>query len=281
MAKIRGAGITANRTMTWPDHDAIVLTGGVGVTSLTAHGILLGNGTGVVTALAVGASSTVLIGNTGADPSFSASPTLTSLTLTGALVTGVGPHAMGTSVQASNQLIISGSLTGITEGINLQSTYTGIVNASNLSAMRFSPTFVEPASGTLALINGLRLDAPTVTAGGSAVTNTATLYIADAMTATVTGANYALWVVAGTSRFGSTMILDGGVLQFVGTTSSTPGLRSSGTVIKARLGDNSAYGTFDGKFSAEGTAGIPATVTTGDLVGKTMTFVDGILTAYA
>lgn len=65
-----------------------VPSGGTGATTLTAHGVLLGQGTSAVTATAVGATGTVLHGNTGADPTFSA----VSLT---ADVSGVLPVANG------------------------------------------------------------------------------------------------------------------------------------------------------------------------------------------
>lgn len=53
-----------------------VAHGGTGVTSLTAHGIVLGNGTSSVNVLGVGASGTLLTGVAGADPAFSSTPTL-------------------------------------------------------------------------------------------------------------------------------------------------------------------------------------------------------------
>lgn len=46
--------------------------GGTGATTLTIHGVLLGQTTGAITATAAGATGTVLHGNTGADPTFSA-----------------------------------------------------------------------------------------------------------------------------------------------------------------------------------------------------------------
>jgi hypothetical protein len=66
-----------------------VANGGTGLATLTAHALYVGNGTSAPTALAVGATGTVVIGNTGADPSFSANPTLTSLTLSGLTPTRV------------------------------------------------------------------------------------------------------------------------------------------------------------------------------------------------
>ena len=60
-----------------------VASGGTGAVTLAQNGLLLGNGTGSVGATAVGATGTVLIGNSGAAPSFSTSPSLTNLTLSG------------------------------------------------------------------------------------------------------------------------------------------------------------------------------------------------------
>lgn len=49
-----------------------VANGGSGAASFTAHGVLLGNGSSAFGVTAVGATNTVLHGNTGADPTFSA-----------------------------------------------------------------------------------------------------------------------------------------------------------------------------------------------------------------
>ena len=59
-----------------------VAQGGTGDTSLTDHGVLVGSGTDPVTVLSVGATGTVLAGATGADPAFTASPSVTTLTAT-------------------------------------------------------------------------------------------------------------------------------------------------------------------------------------------------------
>ncbi len=55
--------------------------GGTGAISLTNHGVLVGAGTAAITQLAGASSGTVLIGNSAADPSFSASPVVTSITI--------------------------------------------------------------------------------------------------------------------------------------------------------------------------------------------------------
>lgn len=84
-----------------------VPSGGTGATTLTQHGVLLGQGTGAVTATAVGATNTVLHGNTGGDPTFSA------VDLT-ADVSGVLPVANGgTSLSAVG---VAGTVLSTTDG---------------------------------------------------------------------------------------------------------------------------------------------------------------------
>lgn len=65
--------------------------GGTGAATFTAHGVLIGEGTSAIVATAVGATGTVLIGNTGADPTFSATPSLTSVTFPSAGGSGTTP----------------------------------------------------------------------------------------------------------------------------------------------------------------------------------------------
>lgn len=61
--------------------------GGTGASTLTDHGVLVGSGTSSVTALAVGASTQLLVANTGADPAFatSAGPEFTWTSATAAV----------------------------------------------------------------------------------------------------------------------------------------------------------------------------------------------------
>ena len=58
-----------------------VANGGTGAATLTSHGVLLGAGASAIAALAEAATGTVLTGVTGANPAFSASPALTSISL--------------------------------------------------------------------------------------------------------------------------------------------------------------------------------------------------------
>ncbi len=87
-----------------------VANGGTGLATLTAHSIQLGNGTSTPTQLAVGATGTVLIGNTSADPSFSVTPTVTSITF-GA---GSALNSYTTTTAFTPVLKFGGATTGIT-----------------------------------------------------------------------------------------------------------------------------------------------------------------------
>jgi len=63
--------------------------GGTGLATITDHGVMVGSGTAAVTPLAVGATGTVLAGVTGADPAFSATPSVTTLTASARLISPI------------------------------------------------------------------------------------------------------------------------------------------------------------------------------------------------
>lgn len=110
-------------------------SGGIGVGTLLIHGVLVGNTTGAVSVTAVGATNEVLLGNTGADPSWgtvgNAALTNSSVTLTsGANITVTGsPLSLGGAatiavsgttdhtVQIGNA---TGSLTSLAAALNGQ-----------------------------------------------------------------------------------------------------------------------------------------------------------------
>lgn len=62
-------------------------------------------------------------------------------------------------------------------------------------------TIDEASSGTHPILSQLAVRAATITAGAATVTDTATVYIEAAASATVTGGNHALFVDSGSSRF--------------------------------------------------------------------------------
>lgn len=66
-----GAGLPTFRPLVSTDLPTIQpAQGGTGQTSLTAHAVLVGEGTSAVAMIGPGATNTILAGNTGADPSF-------------------------------------------------------------------------------------------------------------------------------------------------------------------------------------------------------------------
>jgi len=73
--------VTNNATNT--SNPITVAQGGTGLATLTSHALQVGNGTGTITQLGVGATGTVLAGVTSGDPSFTATPSVTSITLSG------------------------------------------------------------------------------------------------------------------------------------------------------------------------------------------------------
>lgn len=125
---------------------AVVAGGGTGLATLTAHALQVGNGTGTVTQLGVGATGTVLTGVTGADPAFSATPTVTSISFGG---TALGNYVQGTWTPA---LAFGGSSTGITYATQT-GTYTRIGNVVFI-AFQISLSSKGSATGN-ATITGL------------------------------------------------------------------------------------------------------------------------------
>lgn len=74
--------------------------------NLTTNGVLYGTGNAVAASTAEGTDGTVLVGDTGSAPVWSASPSLTALTLSTNAAIG------GSSLSADRQLNIGGTLTG-------------------------------------------------------------------------------------------------------------------------------------------------------------------------
>lgn len=106
----------------------VVAEGGTGAITLTDHGVLLGSGTAAITPLAAAATGETLMGNSGADPSFTGSPSFsgTVTAATGLIATLGGVNAQGNSGINTNNLtaptattdIGTGSIGAITIGNN-------------------------------------------------------------------------------------------------------------------------------------------------------------------
>src|SRR6266478_2110572 len=96
----------------------------VNVSGTTNHSVQLGNASGSLSSLSVGATGTVLIGNTGADPSFSASPTVTSITIS---------NAPSASTDGTNKAYVD----AIASGLEFKSAVVAATTA-NLTATYFN-----------------------------------------------------------------------------------------------------------------------------------------------
>ena len=83
---------------------AVVAGGGTGAVTLTNHGVLLGQGTSAVVALAEAATGSTLMGSTGADPAFTGSPSFSGSVTAGTTVTAT----LG-AITATNGNIVRGT----------------------------------------------------------------------------------------------------------------------------------------------------------------------------
>jgi hypothetical protein len=108
-------------------------SGGTGATTLTANGVLLGNGTSAVSATAVGSTGQVLVGNTGAAPTWA---TLSSSAVTSfsAGTTGLTPSSATTgAITLAGTLNVANGGTGATSftaGYHLKGNGTSAVSSS-------------------------------------------------------------------------------------------------------------------------------------------------------
>lgn len=148
----------------------------------------------------------------------------------------LGRVGIGTRPDSDAGLSVGPTLTagaGATaRGMNLIPSLTAATDG-NADGARFAPEFTEAGGGTHALLAGVRINAALVTNGAAAVTDTASLYVGGAMSATVTGQNYAVWVDADRSRF------DGHIQ--VSVASSTTGSATATLGTNAPIGQTTPF----------------------------------------
>ena len=146
-----------------------VASGGTGVATFATGGVLYGNVAGAILVTAIGAANSVLTHN-GTIPSFSVSPTLTSLTLTGALTLGTDltvPNG-GTGVST---FTTDGVLYGAAAGAILATAQgaSNTVLTANAGAPAFSATPTLTTLTTTGLVTagtGLTVSAGALTVSG-------------------------------------------------------------------------------------------------------------------
>jgi hypothetical protein len=143
--------------------DVPVADGGTGTSSLTDGGVLLGNGTGAVVAMAVLADSEMIVGDGTTDPVAESGATLrTSI----GIGTGDSPQVTGIELGHASDSTITRGAAGLleVEGVRLVTlTATQTLTNKTLTAPTFTtPALGTPASGVLTNASGT---ASSLTAG--------------------------------------------------------------------------------------------------------------------
>ena len=95
-------------TGTWQGTTVAVNQGGTGATSLTDGGVLLGSGTGAITATSVLGDGEILIGDASGDPATLDVGSSTAITILGTVATGVWQGTAVANTYVSDALTISG-----------------------------------------------------------------------------------------------------------------------------------------------------------------------------
>ena len=128
--------------------DLAVDHGGTGASSLTDHGVLVGSGTGAITALAVGTNGQLLMGSTGTDPVFgtlTAGDGLTSTAGAGSLALAVDLKADGGLVIEATEIAVDLEASSITGTLAVGDGGTGVTSLSDI---------VNAANGGITVTDG-------------------------------------------------------------------------------------------------------------------------------
>ena len=142
------------------NNDLDVSEGGTGVSTLTSHGILLGNGAGDIQALAEATNGQIPIGSTGGNPVLALPTNGTNISWTGGagtlqadLVATVGVTLGGTGATTFTAYAV---LCGGTTATNPIQSIAGVGTASQVLTSNGAgalPTFQDPAAGGMAWEN--------------------------------------------------------------------------------------------------------------------------------
>ena len=230
-----------------------VAQGGTGAATLAANGVVYGSGTSAVGVTAVGTTGQVLVGNTGAAPSWA---TLTGIGVTSftAGTTGLTPSSATTgAITLAGTLVVANGGTGAT-------TLTGYVKGSGTTALTASATIpASDISGGAALTKTNDTNV-TLTLGGSPTT---ALLAATSITAGWTGQLSVARGGTGASTLTSNGVLYGSGTSAIGATAAG----ATGEVLVGNTGGAPSWSALTGigvtSFSAGTTGLTPSTGTTG------------------
>jgi len=120
-----------------------VSDGGVGAATLLDHGVLIGSGSAAVTALTVGLTGEVLVGSSAADPEFSSTPTVTSLTATTGNIT-----TLDTNVAAAGLTIAGTTIEADGTDADIRLTLTPKGSSSIFSLMEHNESYSATTANT-------------------------------------------------------------------------------------------------------------------------------------
>lgn len=131
-----------------------VANGGTGDTSLTAHGLLVGEGTSAVAVTAAGTTGQVLIGSTGADPAFGALGLNSGLTNHGVLLAQNNSAFVATTAGTNGQLLIGGTADPAFATVTSAGATIAFTTGNNTLALDVQTgglTIVDQTSGSVTL----------------------------------------------------------------------------------------------------------------------------------
>ena len=247
------SGITVNTPTTTPQIVGTlgVISGGTGATTLTDGGVLLGSGTGVITALGQATNGQLVIGSTGGDPVLATLTQGTNITINNTaggieIATTAPAYGSWTASDGGNtDAVNSGDTLTFTGGTGITATLSGTGTATptlTINADGTSPTGTGVANqvtywsgastitGVGPLTNGQLLIGSTGSAPVPAVltegSNISITEGAGTITIGTTGVMNS-WDVAATTGTTQT-VLTGETLEFIGDAAISPTVAASG-----------------------------------------------------